>query len=875
MTQMSNRPLQIIFSCPLLTGLHARPASHLAEVANQFAAESTLTNLRNGLTANAKSVLGIISADIRQGDRCEVHVSGSDENAAHSALRRFVEETLPTCDVPLAAIAEDSRSTAPPRALQTAEAICIFGTSVSRGIAQGKVVVLKRMALPQESRTAATTDPQHELNRIKEAVSAVRHRIGEKLKYSITPTGAAVLQADLAMAGDVFLVQKLNEQALAGKSAAQAIVETGEFFINLLGNSENEYIRQRSADIEEICLQLLEEVNGNHPQASAIQLHQPTVLVSETLAPQQLLELDRRWLKAIVLEHSATTSHASILARSLGIPTLAGVRNARLALMPGREVMVDADRGFVVTQISPAVRRFYDRERKTLDRRKEAWSSQNKSAVTADGRSIEVAANTSSGEEEALAFVNGADGIGLFRTEMIFLGRDEPPSEQEQFAIYSETARLAGGKPVIIRTFDIGGDKKAPYLNLPHEENPFLGYRGARIYAEHRELLQSQLRAILRASKAGNLQIMAPMISTLEEFAQFKAEVALATHHLLEKGVEFQPDVKIGMMIEVPSVAYILEQLCTEADFFSIGTNDLCQYFFAADRGNPKLSSHFSVRHPSFLRLLEQIVDKIHSAGKWIGMCGEMAADTGNLPLLLGLGLDEISVPASEIQDCKRGIAKLHTANCVSILNQALACSRMEEVNELLATEHLQGQARPLLSDDLVLLESTSQNKEEVIQEMVDAFYISSRTDDRHLLEEAVWAREAMGSTSLGYGFAIPHCKTEAVTANSICVLRLKQPIHWDSGSGEPVNMVVLLALRDLAVANTEVANTHMQVFSSLARKLVNDDFRQHLLKVKTPQEVTSYLAYELDIPLEESAENQRLPNQSASLESPTQSQRS
>jgi multiphosphoryl transfer protein len=875
MTQMSNGPLQIAFTCPLSTGLHARPASQLAEVANQFAAESTLTNLRNGLTANVKSVLGIISADIRQGDRCELYVSGSDERAAHTALRRFVDETLPRCDVPLAGIAEDSRASTPPRALQVGKAVCIFGTSVSRGIAQGKVVVLRRMALSLESKASAATDPQRELNRIREAVTAVRHRIGEKLKYSVTPTGAAILQADLAMAGDVFLVQKLNEQILTGKSAGQAVVETGEFFINLLGHSENEYIRQRSADIEEICLQLLEEVNGGRPQASAVQLHEPTVLVSETLAPQQLLELDRRWLKAIVLEHSATTSHASILARSLGIPTLAGVRNARLALTPGREVIVDADRGFVVTQVSPAVRRFYERERKTLERRKEAWGSQNKLAVTADGKSLEVAANTSSGEEQTLAFANGADGIGLFRTEMIFLGRDEAPSEEEQFAIYSETARLAGGKPVIIRTFDIGGDKKVPYLNLPHEENPFLGYRGARIYAEHRDLLQSQLRAILRASCAGNLQIMAPMISSLEEFVQFKAEVALARHHLLGQGIEFHSDVKIGMMIEVPSVAYILEQLCTEADFFSIGTNDLSQYFFAADRGNPKLSSHFSVRHPSFLRLLEQMIDQIRSAGKWVGMCGQMAADTRNLPLLLGLGLDEISVPASEIQDCKRAIAKLHSANCVNILDQALSCSKGEEVDELLTAEPFQTQARSLLSDDLILLESTSQNKEEVIQEMVDAFFLSSRTDDRHLLEEAVWAREAMGSTSLGYGFAIPHCKTEAVTANSICVLRLKQPINWDSGSSDPVNMVVLLALRNLETASTEVANTHMQVFSSLARKLVNDDFRQHLLNAETQQEVTGYLAYQLDIPLEQSNGNHSVSAHPVSVKRPTQSQRS
>lgn len=834
--------LEFVFSCPLPSGLHARPASHLAEAANEFASECTVTNLRNGLVANAKSVLGIIAADIRHGDRCALHLSGPDEHAAHAALRRFVEEALPRCDVPLAGVAAPGRSTTP-RLLQAARVNCIFGTPVSRGIGQGHVVILKRMTLPGNLGRQVGIDPTRELERVQQAVSAVRHRIGEKLKYSLTPTGAAVLQADLAMAGDVFLVEKLTEQVLHGKSAGQAVVETGEFFIDLLGHSENEYIRQRSADIEEICLQLLEEVCGASP-APAVELHGSSVLVAETLAPQQLLELDRRWLKGLVLEYSGATSHAVILARSLGIPTLAGVRNARLVLTPGGEAVVDANRGFVVSQVSPAVRRFYEREQKTLERRKELWSRHaGKWAITADGKRLEVAANASSGDELTLAFENGADGIGLFRTEMIFLGREEPPSEQEQFAIYSEAVRTAGGRPVIIRTFDIGGDKPVPYLNLPHENNPFLGCRGARIYAEHHELLQSQLRAILRASAAGCVQIMAPMISSLEECLQFKAAVGLAKQHLTQKGVAFQDDIKIGIMVEVPSVAFILDQLSAEVDFFSIGTNDLSQYLFAADRGNPTIASLYTVRHPAFLRFLEQLVEQIHRAGKWVGMCGEMAADVRNLPLLLGLGLDEISVPAADLRELKRAVGKLHTSDGMNLLDRAIACGTAAEVEDLLSAQQFH-QPESLLSDELVLLGSTSQTKEEVIQEMVDAFYVASRTESRDLVEEAVWAREAEYSTGLGHGFAIPHCKTDAVTANSICVLRLHEPIDWDSIHGEQVRMVVLLALR-----KSEVASTHMQVFSSLARKLDEEDFRQHLLEFETPEQVTTYLAEQLGLP--------------------------
>jgi multiphosphoryl transfer protein len=841
MTQSSSNSLQVEFACPLPSGLHARPASQLAEIANQFAAECALTNLRNGLDANGKSVLGIIAADVRHGDRCVLRVAGPDEKDAHATLRKFVHDTLPSCDVPLTEIAEQTGTSKPAWVLRAANVPYIPGISVSRGIGSGKVVVAQRLQLPRKAGPASNGNPQLELARVREAVTAVQHRIGEKLKYSITPTGTAVLQADLAIAGDVLLVEKLTEKIRLGKPAAHAVVETGEFFIQLLGNSQNEYIRQRSADIEEICVQLLEEL-GETPRPAATDLRASSVLVAEMLAPQQILELDRTWLKAIVLEHAAATSHAAILARSLGIPTLAGVRNARSLLRSGSEVVVDANRGFVVPQASAPVSRFYEREQATLEQRRQAMFRQtSQSAMTADGNVVEVAANASTGEETTVAFANGADGIGLFRTEMIFLGREQAPSEDEQFAVYSQAVRAAAGRPVIIRTFDIGGDKKVPYLNLPHEENPFLGYRGARIYAEYAELLHSQLRAILRASVAGTVQIMAPMISSLEEIVEFKSAVDRAKQSLLQNHITFRDDVKIGIMIEVPAITYAIEHVSRQVDFFSIGTNDLSQYFFAADRGNPRVTVRYSVRHPGFLRYLRELVQQIRRAGKWVGMCGEMAADARNLPLLLGLGLNEISVPAVEVHHFKRIISNWSAADCKSILDRAVDCRSTDEVEQILSAQPRPDTPRPLLDEDLVQLESTSASKEEVIKEMVDALYVSGRTDDREPVEEALWAREAMGSTSLGYGFAVPHCKTDAVTANSICVLRLKQPILWDHS--ERVNMVVLLALRE-----ADVANTHMQIFSLLARKLMNEDFRQHLLHAASARDVTAYLSTQLGI---------------------------
>jgi fructose-specific phosphotransferase system IIA component len=521
---------------------------------------------------------------------------------------------------------------------------------------------------------------------------------------------------------------------------------------------------------------------------------------------------------------------------------LVGVKNACAMFSPGQEVVVDANRGLVVANRAASVQKFYRREAKTLERRRQLMVKYSDSpAVTSDGKTLQVAANASSYEETAQAFANGADAIGLFRTEILFLGRETPPSEDEQFAVYAEAARAAAGRPVIIRTFDIGADKPVPYLTLASEDNPFLGYRGVRLYAEHKELLQPQLRAILRASSQGRIQIMVPMVSSMEEVVAFKTALAEARQSLAATGPALQADAPIGIMIEVPSAALILDQLCAEVDFCSIGTNDLSQYFFAADRGNARVAELANVRHPAFLRFLKQTVDQIRLAGKWVGMCGEMASDIRNLPLLLGLGLDEISLPSAQIPEFKRKVSGLRTAECNAILNRVIACTNAVEVDNILNCDPALHAAQPLLTGELVLLESASQSKEEAIQEIVDAFYVAGRTDDRHKLEESIWSREAAYSTGLGYEFAAPHCKTDAVTSDSIAVLRLKQPIEWGSVDGKPVRMIVLMALR-----NQGSAARHLQIFAILARKLMDDDFRAHLLAIKTADEIVTYLTEQL-----------------------------
>src|SRR5207248_6656521 len=339
-------------------------------------------------------------------------------------------------------------------------------------------------------------------------------------------------------------------------------------------------------------------------------------------------------------------------------------------------------------------------------------------------------------------------------------------------------------RPVIIRTIDVGGDKPVAHLNLPAESNPFLGYRGMRIYAEHRELFRTQFRALLRASAFGKLQVMAPMVSTIEEVIWLKAQVAQSQEELRGQNIQFDPAMPVGIMIEVPSVAFILDQLSAELDFFSIGTNDLNQYFLAVDRDNAKVAALSSVCHPSFIRFLKHIVDGVHANGKWIGMCGEMAGDVRNLPILVGLGLNEISASASQVPALKERISKLSAKSCEELLSRVIACTQAEQVNKILAEEHPSQNSESLLDSNLVIVDSDSESKEEAIRELIDSLFVAGRTEDPDRLEDVVWAREAAYSTGLGHGFAIPHCRSDLINANSIAILKLRRPIEWNSLDG-------------------------------------------------------------------------------------------
>ncbi len=834
------------FKCPLPNGLHARPASHLADVAERFAAEVVLIGDKAGTRANAKSVLELVAADIQFGDAGRISISGPDEETAFDVISRFVNHSLARCDQPLPKPRGGAQAGVLPRLLRSEAAVCLHGTPASRGVGRGKVVLARGIVLPESVRSAPAGESARERQAVAGAVAAVRSNLETQIARAVSQTESEILKAHLSMAKDPALTSRMAELAAGGHSAGQAVLEAAEAFAARLRTSENAYLRERVADLHDVCFRFLEHLYGDTvAQWQKVQLTEDAVVVADQLSPRQLLALDRRYLKGLVLGHAGTTSHAVLLARSFAIPTLANLGDATNRLLTGQMVIVDADAGVLVVQETEAVQRYYE-----LDRRKTARLAEKqgtlaaRSAATADGRALHVAANVASAEEVAAAVERGAEGVGLFRTEMIFLASPAMPSEQEQFDIYTQAVKHAAGRPLVFRTLDIGGDKPLAYLPLGTETNPFLGYRGVRVYAEHADVFTAQAKAVLRASALGPARMMLPMVCSLEEVRAVKSRIDEIKAQLQAEGAAFDPQMPLGIMVEVPAVAFAIGDFCDEVDFFSIGTNDLAQYFAAADRDNSRVSALCNPRQPAFLRLLQKIVDDVHGHGKRISMCGEMAREITNLPLLIGLGLDELSVNGPDIPAIKAHMSRLQSGDCEKCLETALACKTGTDVDQTLAQFVAAGVSLPLLDGELVLLDCDCRSKEEIMKVLADTLQLAGRSDDPAQVEEALWTREAAYSTGIGFGIAIPHCKTDAIAANSVLVLKNRTPIEWGSIDGQPVRTAIMLGIRQ-----SDQDQTHMRILSVLARKLMHEEFRQRLDATTDVKGIVACLTGELGMP--------------------------
>lgn len=823
--------LYCAFICPLSNGVHARPASALESVTRRFSSRLTIVNERTGESANAKSVLGLVGLDIRLGDHCRIAVDGPDEREAAAAVTRFLEEELPRCDevFPLTPVATGEIQLPP--LLDRANAELLRGTCVVPGIGRGQVVRIDTLVIPEVLLHQQAGDPDAVIAQLDEGLRALDQQYDEQLAAGSGGIAAAVLDAHQAIARDPALREHLDATARQpGCSAAAAIAAADAHFSAMLVDSGSLLLRERALDIRDVCSQLFDVIYGDGEHRERTRLTADAVCIADNLTPGEFLALDRKFLNGLVLAHSASTSHTIVLARSFGVPTLTGVAGLGNPALDGREVIIDADLGVLVTQETPEVHRYYELEDARLaGRRVRLSQSAGKPAATSDGCRMEIGANIVTAAEAPQAFAAGADGIGLFRTEMLFVNRDAPPAEDEQFEEYRQALMAASGKPVIIRMLDIGGDKPVPYLRLPKEENPFLGFRAVRMYPEFHALVRTQVRALVRASAFGQLKVMVPMISRLGEVAWVRQMIAEEQAGCADAGIAHDPAMPVGAMVEVPAMAFQLDHFCRALDFFSIGTNDLLQYFLAVDRTSDRIAGLYEPMAPTFLRLLKKIVDDIHRAGRWVGVCGELGGLARALPLLVGLGVDELSMAAPGIATAKAEVRDLIAGSCRALLDQALSCESGCDVDNLIGAFNGR-QPVPLVSPDLLVFDADCATREEAIKTIVDQLYVTGRTEHPREVEAAVWQREQVYSTAFGHGFAIPHCKSDAVKANSLVILRLRRPVAWESLDGKPVSVLILLAIRE-----SDQATAHLKILATLARQVMHEEFRERVAREPNP----------------------------------------
>jgi phosphotransferase system enzyme I (PtsI) len=554
------------------------------------------------------------------------------------------------------------------------------GIPVSPGVAVARALVRRPAAI--ETADAGPIDEsriEDEVSRLHDAIQAVREALERQKALTMQrlgPQEAAIFDAHQMFLADPSYVGEMERRVRTDKLPAwKACAEVTDATAAMLAGLPDAYLRARADDIRDVGARLLQVLTGGRETT----VDADSVLVTEEVVPSDLAGAETLPV-ALIAERGSRTAHAAILARSLGVPAVFGVAGALTAVQDGDLIIVDGDKGEVWVRPAPEfVREQEERARKAAQRRAELLERAAIPAVTVDGVTVEMFANTGHPEDARAALANGADGIGLMRTEFVYMERDDWPGEQEQYEIYREVLTVMGQRPVIIRTLDIGGDKPLPYASFPSEDNPFLGLRGLRFGMAHEEVLRTQLRALMRASVHGNLWIMLPMVTTLSEVRAVKRLVTQTREDLAREGVAVGP-FRLGIMMETPAAAVMADVIAPEVDFFSIGTNDLTQYVMAADRGNAQVSGLYMAHHPAVLRLIKHICEAAERAGIPVGVCGELAGDATWAPLLVGLGVRELSMGAASIPEVKDRLRRMSLTDMQSLASEALRCKDADEV---------------------------------------------------------------------------------------------------------------------------------------------------------------------------------------------------
>ncbi len=663
---------------PNATGLHARPAAVLANVAKSF--RSDLKLQLGERTANARSITGIMALEVTCGDKVIIVAKGGDAKEAVEKLSALIASGLGDegcAPAPAPATIAVAKIAEPPPRPRNTDPNMLLGVAASPGLVVGNVFQVKRteIAVKEEGQGV-----EHEKQALTEAIGKARSQLEAlraQLHAKADPAKAAIFAAHAELLDDPDFLDIATSAIAKGKSAAFAWKNAAKLHAERLASLRNELLAQRANDVRDVGLRVLELLTGTTRQSPSYP--ENSILIAEDLTPSDTATMDRGRVVGFATVRGGATSHVAILARSLEIPAIAGIEPAALEIAAGTPVVLDGGVGSL--RLNPSaeeVERIRQRQARHEARRRDDISHANEPATTGDGKRISVFANIGGTKDAGQVIEIGGEGVGLLRSEFLFMDRAAAPNEDEQTESYISILRTVGSeRPVIIRTLDVGGDKPLPYLPIPREDNPFLGERGIRVGLDRPEVLRTQLRALLRASPGYKLHIMFPMIATVQELRDAKAVLA-------EEAAALDiPPVPCGIMVEVPAVAVMAKIFAAEADFFSIGTNDLTQYTLAMDRGHPKLAPKVDALNPAVLRLISQTIDGAHALQRLVGICGGIAGDPHAVPILVGMGIDELSVSLPAIPTVKAQIRRLNFAACRDLAQRALTCSTAAEVRKL------------------------------------------------------------------------------------------------------------------------------------------------------------------------------------------------
>ncbi len=560
----------------------------------------------------------------------------------------------------------------------------LHGIAASNGIAIAKAYCLVEQDLSFENKTIS--DVASEIVRFRMAIGKSMDELTAFRDHAHAVLGAdkaAIFEAHLLVLSDPELLGIIENKIESEKvNAEAALKETADMFVTMFEQMDNEYMKERAADIHDVTKRVLAHLLEVQ-LVSPSMISEEVIIIAEDLTPSDTAQLNRQYVLGFTTNIGGRTSHSTIMARSMEIPAVVGTKTATEDINNGDLVIVDGLKGEIHINPTPELVEQYRKMQQVYEKQKAEWAKLiNEKTFTSDQHRVELAANIGTRNDLKGVIENGGEGVGLYRTEFLYMGRDQLPTEQEQFEAYKAVLEGMSGKPVVVRTLDIGGDKELPYLQLPKELNPFLGFRAIRLCLEEQGIFRTQLRALLRASVYGNLKIMLPMIATLDEFRTAKVMLEEEKQKLVSENEKVSENIELGIMVEIPSTAILADQFAKEVDFFSIGTNDLIQYTMAADRMNQRVSYLYQPYNPSILRLVKMVIDAAHAEGKWAGMCGEMAGDETAIPLLLGLGLDEFSMSASSILKARSQIKNLKKSDMEKLVEKVLTMQTTSQVIE-------------------------------------------------------------------------------------------------------------------------------------------------------------------------------------------------